>query len=128
MTYVTTAPSVISFYPVSGNFSNIILGKVNIGLTAVHSLHKEVLQSFQMVQKTTTLSAYIQKITDNIALSYQYLEVGKNRNQDLIDPVAMSAKVTQIEFEKNGGMIPRPITSVWLQTDHSSILKKKLSI
>ncbi len=124
VTYVTTAPSVISFYPVSGNFSNIILGKVNIGLTAVHSLHKEVLQSFQMVQKTTTLSAYIQKITDNIALSYQYLEVRKNRNQDLIDPVAMSAKVTQIEFEKNGGMIPRPITSVWLQTDHSSILKK----
>ncbi len=127
--FVTTAPdSLVSAFPVRGNFTNLILGKLNVGIMAARSLIQETLQAHAMIKKLASYLEMIQITSDNMSIAYYRC----NQNAfsapavggDAIDHVMLSARVLLSEFQQNGGTIPEPITQAWLEQDHSGLFKK----
>ena len=121
---------VISAFPVRGNFQNLILGKLNVGMLAARSLMQEIIASHGMIKKNTELLGLAQKIADNFSIAYfrcnpnAFQDNQAAASGDAIDPVMSSARFLLAEFQQNGGVIPEPMTQAWLEQDHSGIFHK----
>ncbi len=135
--YITATDCVISAFPIpkGGQFTQLILGKLNVGMMAVRSLMNETMAIQHAVKNHSGYLANLLKTIDNLAVAYfkcnpQPFEAGPADDDAppptdaVIDPVVSTAKVVVSEFQQNGGQIPEPINQIWLQGDHSSILKK----
>ncbi len=127
VTYVTSTPALVSAFPVNGNFSQLIMGKLNLGFIIVRSLLKESYISYQILQKLSGIWGEVCKLTDNTALAYKCClpeifkdEQGNSNTSN--DPVVASARQTVLEFEKNGGSYPSPLSKDWLHKDWSKII------
>ncbi|MCR9144808.1 MAG: cyclic nucleotide-binding domain-containing protein [bacterium] len=132
--YITATDCVISAFPVRGEFTKMILGKLNVGMMAVRSMLNEAMAVQHSVKAMASYLGGISKLIDNLAIAYfkcnaQPFEQAPESEDgpavgDVIDPVVSAARVVVAEFQQSGGQIPEPITQIWLQGDHSSILKK----
>ena len=129
---VATKDSRMSGFPVKGNFSSLIMGKLNVGMITARSLLQEVVQSYNTIKKLSQFLVGIQRTVDNTSIVYYRAnpDVFKQPEEDMpvgeaiIDPVLSAIKVLVAEFEENGGQIPEPVTTGWLEQDHSRFLKK----
>lgn len=127
--YSTTAESIISSFPVKGNYSKLIMGKLNVGLMGARSLASEVIASYQSIQRLTTLQAELEKTQDNLSIVYsrcnpnQFKEEG-HAEGGLIDPVLTRARVALSAYKDNSGEFPDPITLAWLKADHRNVYDK----
>ena len=128
LSYVTQTPSLVSAFPVNGNFQNLIMGKLNLGFMAVRSLLHEVHGSYQNFTKLSKLNGLIEKLQDNTALAYSSslpnLFQNSNPGGDASDPVLQEARRITQNFERNGGQKAHTITREWLQADYSKFLGK----
>lgn len=133
--YITATDCLISAFPVRGEFNKMILGKLNVGMMAVRSLLNETMAVQHSVKGMASYLTGISKLIDNLAIAYYKCnaqpfeasvesEDGALSPGDVIDPVVSAARVVVAEFQQSGGQIPEPVTQIWLQGDHSSILKK----
>ena len=132
--YITATDCLISAFPARGDFSRLILGKLNVGMMAVRSLLNEAMAVQHAVKGISSYLSGVSKIIDNLAIAYykcnpQPFEPAAGSENgaaagDVIDPVVSAARVIVSEFQQSGGQIPEPVTQIWLQGDHSSILKK----
>lgn len=125
-----TQDSVISSFPVRGAFQNLILGKLNVGMMAVRSLMTETMQAQQAVRGLAAYLTQILRANDNLSLAYYRCnpEVFKTQGHegagDVIDPALTAARMVVADFQQNGGQLPQTFNQIWLQGDHSGILKK----
>ena len=128
VSYISETNTLISAFPVQGNFKQITMGKVNVGFMAARSLLMEAIVSYQMITKLVTLTEKLYRFTDNIHLAYKYClpelfeqEKAKTNHQD--DPTLEAMLITVSDFERNGGSYPAKLTKQWLHSDHSKELK-----
>ena len=128
VTLVVTKDSAVSAFPVKGNFTQLILGKLNVGMMAARSLLQETIQSFNVIKKYAAFLSMLQKCNDNLAIAYFKASPGAFEQTmmggEAYDPVMPAAKFTVGEFRQNGGEIPDRITAEWLQGDYSNLLRK----
>ncbi len=134
--YITATDCVISAFPVRGEFSKMILGKLNVGMMAVRSMLNEAMAIQHSVKGLSNFLGGVSKLIDNLAIAYYKCNAqpfepppepegeGGPAVGDVIDPVVSAARVVVAEFQQSGGQLPEPVTQIWLQGDHSSILKK----
>ena len=129
-TLVATRDSTISAFPVKGDFTRLILGKLNVGMIAVRSLLQENINTYNTIKKYSAYLSMLQKCNDNLSIAY-FKSNPNVFNTDvpamggeLLDPVIPAARFTVQEFNQNGGEIPDVVTPEWLQGNHSGLLKR----
>ncbi len=131
-TIVATKDSRMSGFPVKGNFSALIMGKLNVGMITARSLLQEVVQTHGAIKRLAEFLVGIQRAADNVSIAYfranpdafRISEAATAPGDTMIDPVLSSIKVLVAEFQENGGQIPEPISSGWLEQNNSRFLKK----
>lgn len=126
---VTTKDSVVSAFPVHGNFPTLILSKLNVGMMSVRSLVQENIQAMTALKRLSALLAMLQKWNDNLAIAYfkcnpNAFNSSGGGNGEQFDPVIPAARMVVAEFKQNGGEIPEPLTQEWMQSDLSGLLRK----
>lgn len=130
VSYMSQTPALISAFPVSGSFQKLIMGKLNLGFMAAHSLLYEVYGSYQAFSKSSNLAQHVAKLQDNTALAYKYclpeiFRNGKNTSKGgYTEALLQAAQLISKDFEQKGGQYPNTLTQSWLETDHSNLLGK----
>ncbi len=126
--YVVSQDAVISSFPVRrDNFSNMILGKLNMGIMAVRSQAQEIIAIYNQLKQYYQFIGLAQKQMDNLALVFNKANPAALKSlqpgTESVDPLLPQIKLTVDEFQNSGGEFPNPISRPWLEEDHSSLLK-----
>lgn len=132
-TIIATRDSRMSGFPVKGNFSSLIMGKLNVGMITARSLLQEVVATYNTIKKLSQFLVGIQRTVDNASIVYYRANPDVFKQPEggmpagdgaMIDPVLSAIKVLVAEFQENGGQIPEPVSTGWLEQDNSRFLKK----
>lgn len=128
----TTRESIVSGFPIkSSKFSDLIMGKLNVGLLAIRSLLQEVMASRKAFMEADEFSKKQQKVLDNLSLAYYRAnpsdverEEDGTAGEEIEDRVMSHIQSTVRDFQDNGGEVPNPISRNWMDEDHSGILRR----
>ncbi len=116
---MTTKPSKISAFPVSSvnGIQNVILGKLNIGLMALHSLDKESNYILATYQKLNDFYKLINKFILNLSISFYKFQPNLIDNlkekDDVIDKNLLVIKENLQKFLEHNA-IPKFLNYNWL--------------
>jgi len=129
VTAITEADSVLSIYPSSAaHLEKIFASKPNIASMLLKTSLMEIQQLQRKRQKVKVLLHNLFNVNSSLSLAFArilpepFAADAFDADPDFADPVIEFAKRIAKDYRENGGVLPNPITSGFLASDHHSML------
>lgn len=136
-TIQTLQPSILSTYQVTtSTIKKTIISKMSLGVMIARTILREIIELTKRANAIQSLSAQTEKTLDNLALAYYKLEPGIFKDIDLStyvyseeeyvsEPILRVVRKNLSNFVESGGILPEKPSILFVDEDHSELLKKK---
>ncbi|MCX7997434.1 MAG: cyclic nucleotide-binding domain-containing protein [Leptospiraceae bacterium] len=135
-TIQSSQPSVLSTYQVTNaTIKKTIISKMSLGVMIARTTLREIIELTKRANAIQALSATTEKTLDNLALIYYKLEPSIFKDIDLAhytysedeyvpEPILRVVRKNLSNFIESGGILPEKPSILFVDEDHSELLKK----